>query len=386
MGRLKYLRIKLDNPSGVYFGGNVVTGTVSLGLDGDGKKARGVRVEIKGESKVHWTERRTRGTGENRRTETVHHRSNEIYVNHRVYLVGDGNNSMQITAGDYEYPFRLQLPENIPSSFVGEYGRIVYNIKAVVDRPWRFDHETVAFFTVDGIYDLNREPSASSPRSLSDHKMLGFLCCQSGPVSATIQTDRSGYVPGERIYLQATADNKADRVMNKTTVKLIQTITFHAGGRTKVCETTVLEATKGSIPAGESDSWHDTALKIPVLPPSELPHCNNIHIRYIIEFRVDPSGIGFDLKLELPIVIGTIPLRSTFNSFRPSPSSDTPTAPLLPAKPDLPPAFSDYSELPPPTYEEAMGDDLSSMKTEDENEHVNGNWNFRPQYPSYGWK
>ena len=79
---------------------------------------------------------------------------------------------MQITAGDYEYPFRLQLPENIPSSFVGEYGRIVYNIKAVVDRPWRFDHETVAFFTVDGIYDLNREPSASVRNYIKD---LNFI-------------------------------------------------------------------------------------------------------------------------------------------------------------------------------------------------------------------
>ena len=72
----------------------------------------------------------------------------------------DANNEMQIGAGNHEYPFQFQLPENIPSSFVGEYGRIVYSIKAVVDRPWRFDHETVAFFTVDGIYDLNMEPSA----------------------------------------------------------------------------------------------------------------------------------------------------------------------------------------------------------------------------------
>ena len=41
MGRLNSFRIQLDNPSGVYFGGNVVTGTVSLSLGGDGKKARG---------------------------------------------------------------------------------------------------------------------------------------------------------------------------------------------------------------------------------------------------------------------------------------------------------------------------------------------------------
>ena len=67
---------------------------------------------------------------------------------------------MQIEAGDHEFPFQFQLPVNIPSSFVGAHGRIVYSITAVVDRPWKFDHETVAFFTVVGIHDLNLDPLA----------------------------------------------------------------------------------------------------------------------------------------------------------------------------------------------------------------------------------
>ena len=41
MGRLKQFQIQLDNPSGVYFGGDVVQGTIFLGLEGNGKKARG---------------------------------------------------------------------------------------------------------------------------------------------------------------------------------------------------------------------------------------------------------------------------------------------------------------------------------------------------------
>ena len=68
---------------------------------------------------------------------------------------------MQIEAGDYEYPFSFRLPDNIPSSFVGEHGKIAYSIKGVVDRPWRFDHSTVAFFNVVGVYDLNRDPYAA---------------------------------------------------------------------------------------------------------------------------------------------------------------------------------------------------------------------------------
>ena len=42
MGRLKYFQIKLENnPSGVYFGGDIVRGKIFIGLEGNGKKARG---------------------------------------------------------------------------------------------------------------------------------------------------------------------------------------------------------------------------------------------------------------------------------------------------------------------------------------------------------
>ena len=130
---------------------------------------------------------------------------------------------------------------------------------------------------------------------------------------------------------------------------------------------------------------------------------------------MDPSGIGFDLCLSVPVVIGTIPLRSTFSQFQPTPSPTiSPSAPTLPANQDLPPTFSEskdlppaisaskdlpspfsasndlpspfsaYPDLPPPTYEEATGADLPSLRMEDDNEHATGNWDYKPIYPYYG--
>ena len=122
---------------------------------------------IKGESKVWWS----RQSG----SSSSSYRSEESYVNERVFVLGgdgeskyfffylpvlDGTTELEISAGDYEYPFQFQLPTDIPSSFVGRYGKIVYSVTAVVDRPWKFDHETVAFFTVVGVYDLNMDPKA----------------------------------------------------------------------------------------------------------------------------------------------------------------------------------------------------------------------------------
>ena len=48
-----------------------------------------------------------------------------------------------------------------------------------------------------------------------------------------------------------------------------------------------------------------------------------------LEFRVDPSGIGFDLVNEIPITIGTIPLRKVFQAwpnYNPQPPQYNPPA------------------------------------------------------------
>ena len=34
-----------------------------------------------------------------------------------------------------------------------------------------------------------------------------------------------------------------------------------------------------------------------------------------LQFRVDPSGFGFDLVTKIPITIGTVPLRAVFQSW-----------------------------------------------------------------------
>ena len=45
------------------------------------------------------------------------------------------------------------------------------------------------------------------------------------------------------------------------------------------------------------------------MPPTGLAGtCNIIDVQYRLDFHVDPSGLGFDLVVSLPITIGTLPL------------------------------------------------------------------------------
>lgn len=60
-----------------------------------------------------------------------------------------------MSAGFHRYSFNFSLPYNIPCSFEHTNGHIRYTMKAVIDRPWRFDHESKIAFTVVSSYDLN---------------------------------------------------------------------------------------------------------------------------------------------------------------------------------------------------------------------------------------
>ena len=66
-----------------------------------------------------------------------------------------------LAAGRYQYPFQFQLPHQLPSSFEGQYGRVRYSVKAVIDKPWKFDHEVKRPFTVISNVDLNLMPNAA---------------------------------------------------------------------------------------------------------------------------------------------------------------------------------------------------------------------------------
>lgn len=66
-----------------------------------------------------------------------------------------GNGEARMPAGFHRYSFNFTLPYNIPCSFEHTNGHIRYTMKAVIDRPWKFNHESKIAFTVVSSYDLN---------------------------------------------------------------------------------------------------------------------------------------------------------------------------------------------------------------------------------------
>jgi hypothetical protein len=74
-----------------------------------------------------------------------------------IYYLLSGNTEV-LQSGEHCFQFSVILPNNVPSSFEGQYGHVRYTVKATLDRPWKFDHEVKAAFTVLSHLDLNLDP------------------------------------------------------------------------------------------------------------------------------------------------------------------------------------------------------------------------------------
>eukprot|EP00088_Acartia_fossae_P019105 TRINITY_DN2109_c0_g1_i1.p1 TRINITY_DN2109_c0_g1~~TRINITY_DN2109_c0_g1_i1.p1 ORF type:complete len:432 (-),score=73.87 TRINITY_DN2109_c0_g1_i1:428-1576(-) len=370
-----------------------------------------VKIKLRGSGRVHFTSTRqvsrTGADGKTKHeTETVHHRSSEEYLDQEAVLFhGPG-----LGVGRHVFPFTLFLGPNLPSSFEGKYGSVRYYLEGVIVREWLWNHRTKEHITVNSILDLNEYPACVHPGQDRNHKTFCCWCCKSGPLSVVIATDKQGYVPGEYLVFNAEVDNKSDKEMSDSQVELIETIAFKAGREKKVLTRTVAKMERGKVEPGDSDIWDRVPMLIPPLPPSFLGHgrpCGIIDLSYTLHFKVNPAGIGFSLKSQIPITIGSIPLRTMFNQIQPygafappggiknpggayPPSYDV--ADKFPggegggysSAPPLPDNFINYHDLPPPTYAESVWGQVN-VRGEDDDENTHGDFQFVPRYPTYNF-
>lgn len=315
MGKLQEFSINVsNNPSLTYYPGGYVTGCVIIKLS-EAKKFRGLSVCLVGEAHVKWDETRSEGTGENSSTTTETYSNHEKYIDQKVILYGSGpessGNNVELSARQHEFPFQFTLPMNIPHSFKDKYGRIEYYLKAVIDKAWGFDNKCKLPLNVTGTLSLDHVPNAKVPAQNQATKHFCCWCCKSGPLSAMVRLDRTGYLPGEKMVINAEITNLTNRTVSQSIASLQMEIVYYATMGTKRCTTEIASLKKGSIKQGESDIWNGELLEIPSVAPSNLEHCSIIDVEYTLNFSISCFG-AMDLKLPLKIIIGTQPVGYSF--------------------------------------------------------------------------
>ena len=128
-------------------------------------------------------------------------------------------------------------------------------------------------------------------------------------------TFRTGYVPGEMIGFNAEIDNQSNRDMRSSKLSLIEHVTYITRSKNKYVNRIVAQTRHGRVSAGDSDLWEGVVMKIPAVPPTNLAGlCNVIKVYYTLELNVVPKGPAFDLKVQLPVTIGTLPLKVLFTN------------------------------------------------------------------------
>lgn len=205
-------------------------------------------------------------------------------------------------------PFRFNLPFNIPTSFEHLYGHTRYSVDSILDIPWSFDKTSSQVFTVISTVDLNLMPNLRVPYGMSGEKMICCGPCKQGPITANFSISKSGFVPGELIQFKSMVENNTKRKTKRMTIKLFQTIKFHATTKTKTSGSNVvfLNCDK-QLGTHASEEWNNSFM-VPVVCPSSNGLCKIIEIGYVLVFNFDATGTSTSTDLMIPITLGTIPL------------------------------------------------------------------------------
>ncbi|GMT33273.1 hypothetical protein PFISCL1PPCAC_24570, partial [Pristionchus fissidentatus] len=389
--------IEFDNSYGVFMPGCEVAGTVVMAVR-EATKAKSVLITVHGGAHTHWSvsEPRTRHVTRTNAQGQMHTVVETYYVNipytaSVAYADGTavlwtppvGESTGYIQPGNYRYPFRFLLPANCPASFEGSFGYIRYYCKARIDRPWyKVDHKSTRVFTVNAISDLNAIPSALSPVQMSQSKETGVLFFKNGRINLTAKIHKGGFVPGEAISLQADIVNSSSQKIKKVRVKIVQCshyvayrghepivvgghphgVSGSAGQKVDLREVFRSEE-KVEIVKGASQQF----TRLVPIPPvvNTFNNCPIITVSYLLKIKLTTGGaISTTLSAQLPLIIGSVPLR---------------TAPPMPQSgpaPGAPPLYPQIPDAPPPSYAACV---FGAGKIKDEDENAE----FTPRYPYY---
>ncbi|EDV91347.1 arrestin domain-containing protein 17 [Drosophila grimshawi] len=393
---LKGCEVLLDNPWNTYYAGQTVNGQVNFTFDST-KKVRGIIIRFLGEANTEWTEEKNVTTSENKtETETTNLTGHEEYFKIQYYLLGGKNSpETELPAGTHTYPFTCALPQNLPSSFEGEFGHVRYTIKVTLDRPWKFDQNMKMAFTVIAPVDLNLNPRVKEPSKLDLEKSFCCFCCRSGPLAVITSIPQTGYVSGQMLPITCEVDNASNVNLTSVKFELRKLVTFRTNqprSEKREAKVIIAQLSVGPVEAGQSNSYRQQ-ITIPALPPTNLLNCGIISLDYDLHVECVVSGPHSNLTGKVPITLGTIPLASV------QPLSDDPSlAPTQPVSPVSPRGGGGalgwnvadsaggalYPNILPPEFVET--EYRAPIKTKgDDSDHtqiIGGN-TFAPRYPTF---
>ncbi|XP_075934513.1 thioredoxin-interacting protein-like [Anarhichas minor] len=315
-----------------YCGGDKLSGSVRLEA-AQPHRVTGLRVSIAGCAHVEHRGGKNRSS---RSQEEYHLKEEEEVRLEEQPSDSDGYFLLQPDK-TYSFKFGFELPAagRLVSSYKGKFGYVRYSVRAVLDGPTQNALHCEKEFEVEEPLDINR-PDLLAPAAASKQKKVTCMFIPDGQVSISARIDRKGFCEGEEININAKFENTCSRiVMPKAAI--IAKHSYLAGGRIKELRQKLSTVRGNHIISNMCDVWQGKTIRVPKLKPSLLG-CDIIKVDYALMIYLHIPG-SEKLILELPMVIGTIPL-SGVGSRTSSMSSQAGSLSSWSSFPSAPPSYS----------------------------------------------
>uniref|UniRef100_A0A3Q4GEY5 Arrestin C-terminal-like domain-containing protein n=1 Tax=Neolamprologus brichardi TaxID=32507 RepID=A0A3Q4GEY5_NEOBR len=181
--------------------------------------------------------------------------------------------------GAHTFKFRLKIPEgNMPSSFQGKHGKIVYVVEAKISRSWHLPSAVQKEIKFVSKAFLNT-PQVMHPQSGTVSKNIGGL--SQGRVQMSATTDRNVCTPGETISVVAKICNSSSK-NTRPKFKLEQKTVFRCNESTKKWVMNLFKEVGETI-SPNSERTVSCQLKIPDDAISTIHNCEIISVEYYIK-------------------------------------------------------------------------------------------------------
>lgn len=244
--------------------------------------------------------------------------NSEVYINEMADVTRTGG---VLQPGRHNYNFEFPLPDSLPPSFEGDYGRIRYvlQVKLNTDKTKRGLNATEMFmesnenedpttervFLVMSNLDLDDFPLTKHPVEALDETAFTLCCVPLGAVTSLVSIPKHGFIPYEDIKINMEFKNASRRGIESVLVSLIQCARFlssNSGFNTPAdssqeSRTTVGWVKKGAVRPGKNIKF-TAAIEVPLIIPSYKG--NIIEITYLLRIDGEPG-----IEIEIPITIGS---------------------------------------------------------------------------------
>lgn len=292
MGKVDDFSVSLDGNKLVYSPGESISGSVSVRVS-QPLPCKAIKVSCNGFCGVTTKVNDTAWTEE------------EQYFNSSVSVADKGT----LKTGAHTFPFKFLIPATAPTSFEGNYGKIIYRVRAFIETP-RFakDYNAEKSFFLLSLLNLNEVPDIWGVRTSAVTQQFSYMLMKTGTVVLKAQTDMRGYTPGQVIQVAAKIHNQSGKTTGKMAASLMQRVTYETKKPTYDLRS-IAEVEGGVVKANKEVEWNDQII-VPPLPQSFLGGCELIKIEYYVKVSLKFP----DVTVTLPIHIGNVSLDKRLQS------------------------------------------------------------------------